>query len=70
MSTKSIFSNMAHAHYLGNFAFGFLLCKHFMVICVAKWKISTISLTFGLIGSKSHGILGNFDISPTKSVVS
>ena len=44
--------------------------QKFMVSCVAKWEISTISLTVWHVGYQSHGILGNFDIFPTKSAIS
>ena len=70
LSIKSIFSNMVCAGYLGNFAFGPHFVQQFTVSCVAKWEISTISLTVWHIGYQSHGILGNFDIFPTKSVIS
>ena len=70
LSIKSIFSNTVHAGYLGNFAFGPHFVQQFMVSCVAKWEISTISLTVWHVGYQSHGILGNFDIFPTKSVIS
>ena len=47
-----------------------ILCSNLQVSCVAKWEISTISLTVWHVGYQSHGILGNFNIFPTKSVVS
>ena len=70
LSIKSSFSNMVCVGYLGNFAFGPHFVQQFMVSCIAKWEISTISLTVWHIGYQSHGILGNFDIVPTKSIIS
>ena len=70
LSIKFVFSNMICAGYLGNFTFGSHFVQQFMVSCVAKWEISTISLTVWHIDYQSHGILGNFNIVPTKSVVS
>ena len=70
LSIKSIFSNTVCVGYLGNFAFGPHFVQQFMVSCVAKMEISTISLTVWHVGYQSHGILGNFDIFPTKSAIS
>ena len=70
LSIKFIFSNTVCAGSLGNFAFGPHFVQQFKVSCVAKWEISTISLTVWHVGYQSHGILGNFDIVPTKSVIS
>ena len=70
LSIKFIFSNTVCAGYLGNFTFGPHFVQQFMVSCVAKQEISTISLTVWHVGYQSHGILGNFDIFPTKSVIS
>ena len=70
LSIKSIFSNTVHAGYLANFTFGPHFVQQFMVSCVAKWEISTISLTVWHLGYQSHGILGNLDIFLTKSVIS
>ena len=44
--SNSIVSNMVHAGYLGNFTFGPPFVQQFMVNCVAKQEISTISLHF------------------------
>ena len=47
-----------------------VLCSNLREVCVSKWGISTISLTVWHVGYQSHGILGNFDTFPTKSVIS
>ena len=69
LSIKSIFSNMVHVGYLGNFTLGPHFVQQFTVSYVAKWEISPNSLTVWHVGYQSHGILGNFNIFPTKSVI-
>ena len=47
-----------------------ILCSNLWLVVLLKWEISTISLTVWHVGYQSHGILGNFDIFPTKSAIS
>ena len=45
-------------------------CASSCVLCIAKWEISTISLSVCHVGYKGHGILGNFAVFPPKSAIS
>ena len=56
LSIKSIFSNIISIGYWQNFTFGPILCSNLHLVCIAKWEISTISLTVWHVGYQSHGI--------------
>ena len=53
MSTKSIFSNMAHAGYLGNFAFGSLLCSILWLIVLLNRKFLLFPSLLGSLAIKA-----------------
>ena len=53
LSIKSIFSNMVHAGYLGNVAFGPCFVQQFTVSCVAKQKFLLFLLLFGTLAIKA-----------------